>query len=39
MGVIGAGVMHVLQLLFFCFSVSCIGFDFRSGRERGWLST
>ena len=23
----------------FLFSVSCIGFGFRSGRGRGWLST
>ena len=39
LGAIGAGVLHVLQLLFFCFSVSCIGFGFRSARGRGWLST
>ena len=29
------GVAGVLQLLFLCFTVSCIGFGFRSGRGRG----
>ena len=35
LGAIGAGVLHVLQLLFLCFSVSSIGFGFRSGRDKG----